>query len=1226
MRRNTRWVLIAVLGVIAIVAGLGMRWALSGDPPVTPVTATTVANPSPGTEHLFGSSHPRAQSPFYDAERKRFFALLSGQFCDTLVVPVQDQDASFDRATRSLMTAVLAQTLAADPKRCVVDPYLASRALGDGLRRIEIGDVRALAAAVKATTIVTTYAGHDTRMRMGVFMRVESCTHAGTSPACEEESKKTWIELGFNDELPPFEVWQELMPEVLSEISSTQRLPDSAVNTISASGFVLPPAPEQLIVSSGSAPLERAERYQLLAMLAPYGGFRATERFFEKSWLAAAEAPDGDLSRRIRARALLHLGYRPAAHALLRSDDGAEARLLRALLDGDLVGAREFQDALETELSRLLAGFEILDLTHLYENRGQRSELPKSLLQLAKQPAWTAWVQQRAGDGDSWSRGDNALIQRALDRTHPIKGFSLNDFVRGRQVVADAPTDTEIALLPIRHVNRLLEQNKDPFCCGSFVVQPQAFDFIDLAFARAQANLEKEVELLLYVKGLTDRAADVLDAADVEFSGHPHFALLRANLIRDRMTGEAEQDTRENQARIQLLADTTAFWEQSLNKRSQRAMIHMGVPSEKSMPFIFAYGSQFPPHADWGFWELNSPVGKARLQRSLAYNVNDMAGLNRLIGLMAHFAGEEQAQTEVSELGQRFRGSEDIVHLQTRFPLAGEDPQAKIARMRQLLASNPESWSAAMALANQLMSEGDYASAAEVAQNYPGFRENSGIHTVALSNQVEEIASALFWRGAADEAATAYAIGLQFENGSNSSMTAKQRSRLLAGDYVGYAAHAVERISRYDSPYAYRDYLSMLFAMGYAEDAWPAFVQVAGKFDILEPWKAALIGQRVAGADANEVGDWASSEPIRGIRIGLDRPALPFALMSGVVDRIPPADLHDLLVRIEGQPLHIHRKTGDVVRKEDYGWQPAFSSAFRSASRTHPNQDSPVESGYIWFGDAIVAFKAGDHAAAVEDFDLLAGLYGLEQGPFTFAMPYFAFSAAKTGDKLGLETFLQSLPLQLQEFDFHLAMGFFAGIAEDHERAIQHFRAAFHKRPYSADRVIPSAYQYAEACILLFEETGDTRYRELALDWARKLQRVDPVWAWPYALEAKYGERTGSRRMRAVALAWYLDRNSLWLSEISQAELAQAQSWLKQNNPFTQANSRSKDNASAANAEQRVSAELPQIVGPARAGLKKRGGGSKPRPALNANSLDRIGPVSVALAARAAASFTARSP
>jgi hypothetical protein len=92
-------------------------------------------------------------------------------------------------------------------------------------------------------------------------------------------------------------------------------------------------------------------------------------------------------------------------------------------------------------------------------------------------------------------------------------------------------------------------------------------------------------------------------------------------------------------------------------------------------------------------------------------------------------------------------------------------------------------------------------------------------------------------------------------------------------------------------------------------------------------------------------------------------------------------------------------------------------------------------------------------------------------------------------------------------------------------------------------------YQYAEACEWLYQDTGDTRFVTELLDWVRKQEAVQPVFAWAYSMQYEY-ERPGAGRTRALAMTEYLDPVSPRIAKASQAERTAAKAWLEEHPPF----------------------------------------------------------------------------
>ena len=1074
------------------------------------------------------ASDPTLHSVWIDNEKKRFSSLLATHSCDTLVIPAQGRNFSFDRATRSLMTAQIAEMLGREAGRCVVDPYLAARALGEGLQQFTDIDTHQLADSVHAKTIVSLYIGHDSHMKMDVGLRVEVANDA-SAHMYRIAASKDWSAVEFSDEKPPFMAWKDKLPTMLQEVGF-KNLP-AASGAQKLGKFAIPDTPAQLAQQPSLGAIDDAQRFALLGMLAPQPEFRPTERFFEKSWLAASNADDNAESRRLRARALYHLNYRPAALALLDGDNSAEGRVLRELLNGNLFEAQKAQEGVKASVDLLAGAIEIEDVTLIYD-REHFDELAPPLKQLAgRSGAWSALLDARVGDLDRWHTSDNVPVKVLLDKSHAIDGFSLQDFVRANATVGAAPDGPDMQLLAVRHVNRLLDQSPKRLCCASFKVKPQALDLLDLASARSQANIEKYIDRELSVRGLAEGALALLDKYDAEFAGNPHFAALRAAANVELLIAHPSERAAERHQAVMSSGRVAAFWEQGLNRYSWRAMVSMGVPSQGSLPFM-SYGDDFPPKPYWLYGDR---------QLALRYSSTDL----RPIEALANHATEEERKQLQSALSGRFHGSLSLQS--TKEHISGQ--KSGVDEMRAAIAQDPHNWNLYSSLARKLVLDGDYDGAATLVERYPGFKVDSSENSVDLSNHADEVASQLYWNGAITPAKRMYKLAASYDNGSEASMIATQRLHLLEGDYSGATQVALARISRYDNVYATRDYLSMLFAMGYAKDAWPTFLKVADHFDDQELWPAAMFGQRIEGDSAQQVLDWAARDTIRSVRIKYQLPALWLALQSSMIDRKPPADLAVQLAQIEGPPQT--SVDGDEylanALPDGKGFQMAFRGKFRADKQAVKPGDK-VPSAYVLIAEGYVDLRRGDHAAATAAFAHVASLYQIE-GLWDFALPYFAYSAAKSGDTLDLHKFLQSLPPDNRRFAFHLSEAFFSGLAGRHDEAIENLQQALRKRIVTYNEIF-SAYQFAEACIWLFEETHEPRYRDMAVDWARKYQQLNPTAAWAYALEAKYAAAKAEGHVRAVALALYLDRNSEWLKAVPKADIEEARAWLKTNNPF----------------------------------------------------------------------------
>jgi hypothetical protein len=107
------------------------------------------------------------------------------------------------------------------------------------------------------------------------------------------------------------------------------------------------------------------------------------------------------------------------------------------------------------------------------------------------------------------------------------------------------------------------------------------------------------------------------------------------------------------------------------------------------------------------------------------------------------------------------------------------------------------------------------------------------------------------------------------------------------------------------------------------------------------------------------------------------------------------------------------------------------------------------------------------------------------------------------------------------------------------ELSLSELNLARYRRAATDQRVLITQYTYADICDLLFAMTNRTEYRDVALDWARKRQRVEPSQSWSFALEAKLSQDPGARR-KAAAMTFYLDPNSEILSSMKKQEIEAA--------------------------------------------------------------------------------------
>jgi len=698
------------------------------------------------------------RSFWMESEKKRFSALLESHPCETLVVPVQSQRFGFDRVTRALMTAEIARRLAADPARCVVDPFLAGRALGEGMRRYERDDVETLAKAVGAKTIVWTYAGHDGHMKMDLFMTVETGRVVASTLVYKDAASKSWPAIPFSDEEPPFVVLQAKLAEALKAVDLDAPEPRAAANVSTPSD--LPDAPEQLVATRSAGALDDALRFEVLAMLAPYGESRDTERLFEKTWIAAGNVADTPATRRIKARALFHLGYRPAALPLLKDDASLEAAVLTALLNGNLPEATKAASALKDAREQLMATVEIRDLALRYNRSDEQKVAPIVDAVRARSNGWSTLLGARLVDRDAWKNGDNESIKHLLDALYPIDGYSYDEILRGSATMLQTRSPGEVELMPIRHIDRLFDERSDRFYHAGFAMAPAESDFLDLLAARSVATLESDVGREIMLTGRPDYALTLLDALDGVFLGHPHFTALRAAAETQILMARNDETKAQRTARMEAAARSAAFWEQDITMMTVTALIASGIPSHTSIPFIDAYAHDFPPKPYWHWMPDSEQSAMTYDLHALRYSTDDPSALAWLLRPPT----PKSKETAKTELATRFHGSRDADDLRHSLdvPTGGT---ADVAALRARIAEDPARWELTEALVRKLIVDGNYEDAAAATKAYAGFKPGSGENPIGLSNDAFKTGSQLFWRGATEQAKPLFALAASFDTG-----------------------------------------------------------------------------------------------------------------------------------------------------------------------------------------------------------------------------------------------------------------------------------------------------------------------------------------------------------------------------------------------------------------------------------------------------------------------------
>jgi hypothetical protein len=319
-------------------------------------------------------------------------------------------------------------------------------------------------------------------------------------------------------------------------------------------------------------------------------------------------------------------------------------------------------------------------------------------------------------------------------------------------------------------------------------------------------------------------------------------------------------------------------------------------------------------------------------------------------------------------------------------------------------------------------------------------------------------------------------------------------------------------------------------------------------------WETALVGHRREGLTEAQLGTWAGEE--RWSRSGRSMGhAAMYLLRAGVTDRMPSGEFAAMLEKVDRPVWQLASGANQVVRPAREGNIHIVLGPVTSPGAMLPlgvfenSQKTRVKSDLAYFAEAYRAIRSNDFMAARSMLEEAATLYDLSVERVGYLLPYYAYASARSGQTGPVRQLLERIPRERQRFDYQLARAVLEGITGDAEASVKSLMYAKYRRSFTESRPFYAEYQYAELCEWLYEATRNAKYREIALDWAKKNQTFQPWFAWAYAIEAKLSTDAQARG-RAIAMTYYLDRNSERLSAMPKKEVEAAVKKFGPANPF----------------------------------------------------------------------------
>jgi hypothetical protein len=1092
-------------------------------------------------------TYPRTASQWSVREQAFYEKILAAQHFDVLIVPVQIQHWGFDWAMRLLMTAEIASAIAEDQRLRIPDPFLVAKLFGEGQRAVSPEEVARVAQVLGVKRVVLAYAGQDRGHLQVTLIAMDQ--PAQEPPSFLGKNRRRLDKYFVEDNLPPIEAFESVLPELLRAVGFEP--PAAPVHASSGALEVeaLPEAPLQLFSSKDA--VHDAYALFLLDSLVPRYIERAKARFAVEAFLATNRiAPASPEYRALRARAYMSLGYRPVALKLLEQPHTDEERALLAALQGDLPSAVELAAKEKNPVKQLIETLDAITIASHYDVADRTQIIAR--IRALKLPGkiWTWLAMRAATDWDSGSQFDNASLKLLLDHDFPIPGYTMQDIVQGALSIKDPERAVRAAdLAPFNHVRRYLENAASEASRSESIDRLNGQDYLALLEAIGHDNLMRRLHWLTHMQSRPQAAIEMADSIDAVYNGDTYYELERAKAERAvaDASGGAEREGLMHGAYAR--AFNALVWEQSQSLIAAEAMTELGSTGRHDYGYFDnLYHSDLPYHPGFILWSDGGDRTAIR-RNALAALENATSEFAPVRELLNNDSNQPAEQSDIDAVMQsisgRFIGDPERSWLLADQEARRGNAEAAVALLRAGIRSSPNYEPLYASLDRVLVESGDVNEAQRVALSYPGFRKDSNANPLQVAYAGFEMGTTFYAAGYLDLATPLYRISASQDTGSASEMAAQARLELLAGHLEGAMQESLARAQRYNDASAFRDYLSMLHALRHSNEAWSAFGELVREIpEQPQTWEAALVGHHVTAQSEADVVQWAKRAEFKAAGARLSYAAEDIVRFA-TTDRTPSQALAKEITEIDRPIFQLEDDTHDVVRPTADGrWEhilgPNRPDAYGmlragvfSGSRKHQ-----VTSDLAYFVEGYRALQLKQFKESKAAFDEALTLYDPSSAA-SYMLPYYALAAAQAGDTGSVEAVLARLSPGERKFDYQLARGVIDAVAGRLEDAVRELRLARLQRPSSDERVLLTQYTYGDVCALLFEATHQSRIRELALDWAKKRQKIEPWQSWSFALEAKLA-LDGKDRQRAIAMTRYLDPGSETLRKFSKSEIEAA--------------------------------------------------------------------------------------
>jgi tetratricopeptide (TPR) repeat protein len=1094
------------------------------------------------------------ESAWFRDEKAFSRSFLTKNKYDILVVPFQAQYSAIDHIGRSLMTYRLALEIETGTNLKVAPLFLVYQALGSRTRFFNEEDVYNLANKIGVSQIIWGYSGHKSKRALNLSLAVQT----GAPFSAQSELRHKTLDLvPFSSVDLPYQVFSGRLGEIMEflQLANYRPVPPETCST-----FVSPQLPESPLELFDSEPenaLSQASRFQLLGMLTPELSEYTRDYFFIRSLVALSQAsPDSPGYNLLAARAYFHLHRRPAAVKMIGTPvDPAEKSFLE-LLNGNLTELEQELTGIKPSLDRLFAKIELADLKYRY----RITPKPDYSVFVEQYPEWQYLLSQRFRHADPTALYSNSELKRILERDFPLPGVSSEELVQAAIASGDKDRLSKLAELSFfDHIRNSFEQGRDDLSLPRHSSGPDTFDYLTMLAGIGRANLLKQIEFYVYWRKDPHGALNLIDFSSEIYKEHPSFMLLKAQALYDSPERK-EAASQERIAReIYYLALNGLWWSGGQDRISRIFDAYIlkfggGKKIDKRDDFIKGGYIQNGISTDFPSRSEHEPIGT--LDEKLAWSHDGFWMLYKRIETLIKEKSFSNAAELLEKYKHRFHGHPDMTGLLANLAKRKGDTEEAKRLYLTAIRQTPLVWANYYLLGKIFIAEGEYDQAREVFFDFPVFSSQEGLTRVALSNTSYFAGEALFSQGAYEQAKPFFEYSADLNTYSSNGLTSHARLAVLDRDFKTAAMYFIRRARRYNSAKAYGEYLSCLHVIGESGSAWAIFNERLDRDKVPHIWTSALIGHRLAGISNEELCSWLRETAAMNKTSKQRGYPARYGFLN-LMDREPDMDMVEVINSVDDLANY-------QITQGGYSIFNALGERLDRGSLLHTDvrlqrvkqSNSVPVSYYATLANAYLLLQQKDYQGAWDAFEKRSTWYGYIGSTYGKSLlSYLAWAGVKSGKEKKVVEFIERVQKEHQRynldksFDLELARAAVAAARSNHGAAVTHLKTAFTVIPQIGKRPQFPWYQLVELCEWLYEDSGYEPYRDLALSWSQKHQVIQPLFAWAYAVEARYTPDPQAR-IRALAFAQYLDIRSARISHFSKQEKTAAAKWMEENGGF----------------------------------------------------------------------------